>query len=141
MATPFPVPPPDPAIQRVLAAINHLPDLVNGDANLVRRGRYLTADIQLVLGPQTCFLSIFEGQITVVEAKPQIMRPAAFRIAAEIPAWLRFWRKMPEPGWHDILAMMKRGHLTVDGDLRVFMGHLQYIKDVIALPRKFLGGD
>jgi len=132
--------PTDPAMQEAVAAVVRLSELVNADLNLVRRGRYLTADIQLVLGAQTCFVSIIEGRIAGVETRPQIMRPASFRLAADLSAWLRFWHRMPEPGWHDILAMMKKGHLSVDGDLRIFMGHLQYIKDVVALPRRLLGG-
>lgn len=120
-------------------AVLKIPVLMADEPSLARRGRFLTADFQLVIGRQVCFISVVEGQVTVIETKPQIMRPAAFRIAAEVPAWLQFWKAMPEPGWHDILAMMKRNNLTVDGDLRVFMGHLQYIKDLIALPRRILG--
>ena len=125
--------------QPLVDAVLKIPVLMEAEPSLARRGRFLTADFQLVLGRQVCFFSVVEGRITHIETKPQIMRPAAFRIAAEVPAWLKFWQLMPEPGWHDILAMMKRNHLTVDGDLRVFMGHLQYIKDILALPRRVLG--
>jgi hypothetical protein len=120
-------------------AVLRLPSLMEDEPWLAHRGRYLTSDFQLVIGRQVCFISIVSGRIANIETQPQIMRPAAFRIAAEVPAWLNFWKPMPEPGWHDILAMMKRNHLTVDGDLRIFMGHLQYIKDLIALPRRVLG--
>jgi len=124
---------------RLVDAVLKIPSLMETEPSLARRGRFLTADFQLVLGRQVCFVAIFEGTISGIETRPQIMRPAAFRIAAEVPAWLNFWKAMPEPGWHDILAMMKRNNLTVDGDLRVFMGHLQYIKDLLALPRRILG--
>ena len=124
---------------RLVDAVLKIPSLMEAEPSLARRGRFLTADFQLVLGRQVCFVSIIEGTISRIETKPQIMRPAAFRIAAEVAAWLNFWKAMPEPGWHDILAMMKRNNLTVDGDLRVFMGHLQYIKDLLALPRRILG--
>jgi hypothetical protein len=129
----------DPQQTRLVDAVLKIPSLLEAEPWLVRRGRFLTADFQLVIGRQVCFMSVVEGKITVIETRPQIMRAAAFRIAAEVPAWLHFWKAMPEPGWHDILAMMKRNHLTVDGDLRVFMGNLQYIKDVVALPRRILG--
>jgi hypothetical protein len=129
----------DPQQVRLVDAVLKIPSLLEAEPWLVRRGRFLTADFQLVVGRQVCFVSVVEGRITIIETMPQIMRAAAFRIAAEVPAWLQFWKAMPEPGWHDILAMMKRSHLTVDGDLRVFMGNLQYIKDVVALPRRILG--
>jgi hypothetical protein len=120
-------------------AVLKLPALMETEPWLMNRGRFLTSDFQLVVGRQVCFISIVAGGIANIETRPQIMRPAAFRIAAEVPAWLNFWKPMPEPGWHDILAMMKGNHLTVDGDLRVFMGHLQYVKDLVALPRRILG--
>ena len=42
---------------------------------------------------------------------------------------------MPAPGWHDLLALTKREEATLEGDLHLFMTHLQYFKDVLALPR------
>ena len=42
----------------------------------------------------------------------------------------------PRPGWHDLLALTKRGEATLEGDLHPFMTHLQYFKDVLALPRQ-----
>ena len=120
-------------------AVLKIPVLMQAEPWLSKRGRFLTAQFQIVIGSQVCFVSVIEGVINCIETRPQIMRPSVFRIAADVPDWLIFWSAMPEPGWHDILAMMKRNHLTVDGDLRVFMRHLQYIKDLIALPRRILG--
>jgi hypothetical protein len=129
----------DPQQARLVDAVLKIPSLLEAEPWLVRRGRFLTADFLLVIGRQSCFVSVVEGKITVIETKPQIMRTAAFRIAADVPSWVQFWKAVPEPGWHDILAIMKRNYLTVDGDMRVFMGNLQYIKDVVALPRRILG--
>ena len=42
---------------------------------------------------------------------------------------------MPRPGWHDLLALTKREEAVLEGDLHPFMAHLQYFKDVLALPR------
>jgi hypothetical protein len=63
------------------------------------------------------------------------MRPWVFAFRASIEAWDRFWQPMPEAGWHDIFALMKRGEASVEGDLRPFMANLQYIKDLLAAPR------
>jgi hypothetical protein len=43
---------------------------------------------------------------------------------------------MPKPGWHDLFALTKRGEAVLEGDLHPFMAHLQYFKDVLALPRQ-----
>ena len=42
---------------------------------------------------------------------------------------------MPKAGFHDLLALTKRGEAVVEGELHPFMTHLQYFKDVLALPR------
>ena len=47
----------------------------------------------------------------------------------------RPWRPEPRPGWHDLLALTKRKQAVLEGDLHPFMAHLQYFKDVLALPR------
>jgi hypothetical protein len=46
---------------------------------------------------------------------------------------------MPKAGWHDLLALTKRGEATLEGDIRPFMANLQYFKDVLALPRTTAG--
>jgi hypothetical protein len=46
---------------------------------------------------------------------------------------------MPEPGWHDLLAIYKRGYAQIDGDLQPLMANLQYVKDVLAAPRQLSG--
>jgi hypothetical protein len=49
--------------------------------------------------------------------------------------WLRFLATVPEPGWHDIMALTKRGSARIEGNLQPFMANLQYIKDVLSAPR------
>jgi hypothetical protein len=43
---------------------------------------------------------------------------------------------MPEPGWHDLFALTKRGTASFEGDLRPLLQNLQYFKDLLALPRR-----
>ena len=50
-------------------------------------------------------------------------------------AWAEYWQPAPRPGWHDLLALTKRREAMLEGDLHPFMAHLQYFKDVLALPR------
>jgi hypothetical protein len=47
---------------------------------------------------------------------------------------------MPEPGWHDLFALVRRGCASVEGDLQPLMANLQYVKDLLALPRRIAGG-
>jgi hypothetical protein len=109
---------------------------VNSDESLVRRGRWMTADFIVRIGSTDCFVSIEKGRISAVETKPQIMRRSSFNIQAAPEDWDAFWVPFPKPGWHDIFAMVKSGRAKVSGDVHLLMCNLQYIKDVIAMPRK-----
>lgn len=113
----------------------HLIEIVNADHVLLRRGRYLTADIHVSLGPGAFILSIREGRVTNIEPATRLMRPWTFAVRADAADWLKHWEDPPAPGWHDLLAMSKRGLVTIEGDLKPFMANLQYIKDVLAAPR------
>ena len=63
------------------------------------------------------------------------MRSTAFSIRGTDEAWPQHWRQMPEPGWHDLFALTKRGAASMEGDLRPLLQNLQYFKDLLALPR------
>ena len=120
---------------RAVAAFQKLPELVADDRNLQRRGAYLTVDFMVEIGSVPFYLSIVGGRLAALERGPKLMRPWVFAVRASIEAWNRFWQPMPEAGWHDIFALMKRGEASVEGDLRPFMANLQYIKDLLAAPR------
>lgn len=129
----------DPAAadaQDLIGALQRLPALANGDGDLLRRGRYVNADILIGIGAARCYVTIKDGTVASVETSPQRMRSAAFVIAGPPTAWRNFWQPMPRPGWHDLFAMNKRGHVTIEGDLLPFMQNLQYFKDLLALPRR-----
>ena len=64
------------------------------------------------------------------------MRSWRFSYRASAAAWAEYWQARPRPGWHDLLALTKRGEAVLEGDLHPFMAHLQYFKDVLALPRQ-----
>jgi hypothetical protein len=113
-----------------------IPKAVNDDQALVRQGRYLTADFIVQIGSTNCFVSVRHGRIESVETKPQIMRRSAFTIHAEPKDWIAFWSPAPEPGWHDIFAMIKAGRASINGDIHLLMCNLQYVKDLIATPRR-----
>jgi hypothetical protein len=116
--------------------INHLPDLVNADAHLVRRGRFLSTTFMLGIGDQGFLIKIIEGRVASVTPGPFVTPNFSFALRAPRDEWEMFWRKIPEPGHNDIFALFKRGKLTIEGDLQPFMANLLYIKDVLAAPRK-----
>jgi hypothetical protein len=118
------------------ASILSLPGLVNGDADLVRRGRYLTATFLVEAGDAQFLVRVVEGRIGAVEAGPFLMRSWTFALRASDEAWRRFWEPVPAPGYHDLFAMKKAGVARIEGDLVPLMANLRYVKDVIASPRR-----
>ncbi|MEZ5817500.1 MAG: hypothetical protein R3D44_10490 [Hyphomicrobiaceae bacterium] len=123
------------ATERVIRTFEALPKLASEDPILTRRGRFLTCDIEVGVGAVPLSISIVEGRVVAVRRGPFLLKAHPFSISAEPDVWLRFHQPMPAPGDHDLLALTKTGRARVSGDLVPFMGNLQYIKDLLALPR------
>ena len=116
--------------------LERMPALVNGDPWLVERGRFVTLDILIELGRIPYYLAVERGRIAALERGPKPLHSWRFAFRAEEDAWRRHWEKMPPPHYHDLLAMAKRGALSIEGDLQPFMANLFYFKEVIAAPRR-----
>lgn len=125
----------------IIAAFIELPARLRADAALVARGERL--NVVCVLGskenPFHC--SFAAGQIVDLKPAPILMRSWSFSYRASAAAWTEFWKPVPRPGWHDLLALTKNGEAILEGDLLPFMTHLQFFKDVLALPRIKVGDE
>jgi hypothetical protein len=115
--------------------LERLPEWVNADAALVRRGRYLSATFLVEVGDTAWLVTVHEGRVARVERGPFLMREWQFAIRASAEAWRRYWEPVPAPGFHDLFALTKGGHARVEGDLRPLMANLRYVKDILTLPR------
>ncbi len=119
--------------------IERLPELVNGDTALLRRGRFLSTRFLVGVGETEYLVDVREGRIERVERGPFVMPSWRFALRGSAESWSNFWRKAPPPGHHDIFALSKRGLLKIEGDLHPLMANLLYLKTVLAAPRA-LGG-
>jgi hypothetical protein len=119
----------------IAAVLDRLAELVNADASLVRRGRYLSTTFLVEVGDTSWLVTVHEGRVARVERGPFLMREWAFAIRASAEAWRRYWEPVPAPGFHDLFALTKGGHARVEGDLQPLMANLRYVKDVLTLPR------
>jgi hypothetical protein len=115
--------------------IEKLPDLVNTDPAIVRWGRRMHDTFMVEVGEQQYLLKVAEGKVAV-EKGPFVQRTWRFAIRAKKEAWEKFWQKTPAPGWHDLFGLLRRGDVAFEGDQRVLMAYLQYVKLVLAAPRK-----
>jgi hypothetical protein len=124
-----------PDTTALIKSFSALPALLEAAPALVARGRLLDCDCRLGLIDQPSFVAIRAGRIVEFTAQPALMRSWRFSYRATPLAWTEYWKPMPKPGWHDLLALTKRGEALIEGDLHPFMTHLQYFKDLLALPR------
>src|SRR6202012_2187890 len=107
--------------------IERIPELVNADANLVRRGRFLSTTFLIEIGDKGYLVKIIEGRIVSVTPGPFVTPNYSFALRAPKDEWDMFWTKLPPPGHHDIFALFKRGKLKIKGDLHPLMSNLLYI--------------
>jgi hypothetical protein len=119
--------------------IERIFDLVNADAALVRRGRFLTTDFLVEVGDEPFHVSVKDGRITSVTRSPAPARPWRFAIRASAEAWREFWQPVPRAGYHDLFALTRFGRARIEGDLQPLMANLRYIKEVLETPRRLAG--
>ena len=117
-----------------------LPELVNQDTALVRRGRWLSNVFLVEAGTTQFLVHVDKGRLLNVEHGPFVMPSWSFAIRASESVWQRFWQPLPAPGDNDIFALRKTGEMSVEGNLQPFMANLIYIKQVLAMPRALMEG-
>lgn len=121
--------------ERIIELFEALPRLVAEDADLTRRGRFLTCDFEIGVGRAPLMVGVVAGHVRSVVRGPFLLRPWTFAIRAEPNTWAGFLAPVPAAGVHDVMALSKQGLARIEGDLHPFLSNLQYIKDVLAKPR------
>ena len=116
--------------------IDKIASLVNADAKLVHRGRFVDTTFMIAIDDADTLIRIQEGRITKVTAGPFITPDYSFALRASRSVWEKFWQPLPPLGFTDVFALVKQKLMRVEGDLHPFMANLLYFKDVIAAPRK-----
>ena len=77
--------------------------------------------------------SKYQTVFTVLkEEGPFVMPSYIFKLTASKNEWLKFLQSTPQPGSHDIIAMLRRKVLKFEGDLHPLMSHLLYFKLLLA---------
>ncbi|MET0971187.1 MAG: hypothetical protein ABWY18_18450 [Tardiphaga sp.] len=110
--------------------IEDLKNKVNADETLVKRGRFLSTTFLLEVGPTAWLVNIVEGRIASMVKGPFVMPSWTFALRASEEEWTKFWSP-PQPGSHDLMALIKRRALKTEGDLHPFMANLRYFKEAL----------
>lgn len=104
-------------------------------AGYVRERIAFDADILLGFGEARRLVRVRSGCVTAIEIPAKPLQSWDFSICGTEQAWVAYWQTVPAPGWHDILALGKRGEMRIEGRLQPLMANLQQVKDLLALPR------
>ncbi|WP_398466044.1 hypothetical protein [Tardiphaga sp.] len=111
--------------------IEDLKNKVNADEMLVKRGRFLSTTFLLEVGATAWLIGINEGRIVAITKGPFVMPSWSFALRASEDEWTKFWSAKPQPGSHDLMALIKRRTLKTEGNLHVFMANLRYFKEAL----------
>jgi hypothetical protein len=118
-----------------LGTIESLAAMANADQWLVHRGRFLDVTFLLQIGDTPYLVRIHRGRVESFDKGPFVQPRWTFALRGSNEVWETFWTPLPPPGFHDLIAMIKTGALTLQGDQYPFMANLRYFKDLLAIPR------
>lgn len=124
---------PDP--HRLSDRFARIAPAVNANAHLVHRGRTLTGVLLVEIGDMPHLLHLDAGRIAAMERRLALFQDRLLTIRGSARAWHALWQPLPEPGWHDLFALTQRGEMRIEGCMHSFFAHLQYLKDVLEMPR------
>ena len=99
---------------------------------LSEMARYLNTNFIISTIDTEYLVNIEKGSVTNVQEGPFVMPSYNFKLTAPRDEWLKFLQPIPQPGSHDIIAMLRRKALKFDGDLHPLMSHLLYFKLLLA---------
>lgn len=116
--------------------IDNIASLVNADARLVHRGRFVDTTFMIAIDDAYTLIRVQEGRVVKVTPGPFITPDYTFALRASRGVWEKFWQPLPPLGFTDIFALVKQNLMRVEGDLHPFMANLLYFKDVLAAPRR-----
>ena len=116
--------------------IDTIAPIVNADARLIERGRFVDTTFMIAIDEADTLIRIQEGRVTKITPGPFITPNYSFALRASRAVWDKFWQPLPPLGFTDIFALVKQKLMRVEGDIHPFMANLLYFKDVVAAPRQ-----
>ena len=116
--------------------IERLAEAANADALARRWGRAMTGTFMVEVGVEQWLVEVREGVVERVRKGPFTMPGWRFAIRAPREAWDKFWQPLPEPGWHDLFGLLRRGDARIEGDVRFAMAHMLFLKLMLSAPRR-----
>ena len=105
-------------------------------ASSFAKPRAVQVDMLVQFAEVPAIVRIRDGRVTEIVQRGVALQSWDFAVKGTAEGWSQFWLAIPPAGWHDLLALNKRGAFTIEGHLQPLMAHLQFIKDLLASPRE-----
>ena len=81
--------------------------LVNADARLVHRGRFVDTTFMIVVDDDRTLLRVQDGKVTKVTPGPFITPDYSFCLRASRDVWEKFWQPLPPRGFTEVFGLVK----------------------------------
>jgi hypothetical protein len=94
---------------------------MRSDKELGWAGKFFNSRILLASGERRFLLHFRDGELIAVVPDPPVVEPWQFALKAPEETWTRFLQDPPPPMFHDIWAATWMGHMTIEGDIKVFV--------------------
>src|SRR5262245_34524984 len=101
--------------------LDNLARLVNDDAGLVWRGRFVDTTFLIAIDETDTLVRIQDGRVTKVTRGPFITPDYSFALRASREVWEKFWQPLPPLGFTDVFALIKQKLMRVEGNIHPFM--------------------
>jgi hypothetical protein len=105
-------------------------------ASTFTKPRPVQVDMLVQFDDVPVIVRVRDGRVTEIVERAVALQSWDFAVKGTAEGWRQFWLATPPAGWHDLLALNKRGAFTIEGHLHPLMAHLQFIKDLLASPRE-----
>ncbi len=103
------------------ALLQRLQGAMPDDPELRVRGSFFSCDVLLSSGERRFLLRFRDGTLDRITPEPHPVEAWSFAIKAPDETWSAFLQDPPPPEFHDVWAAAWLGHMTIEGDTKVFM--------------------
>jgi hypothetical protein len=117
-----------------------LREAMASDRELAVVGRFFTCDLLLGSGDRRFLLRFREGGLFEIVPDPLPVVPWQVAIKAPEETWEKFLQNPPPPMFHDVWAAVWLGHMTLEGDTKVFMQNHLAVWRTLKLLRETVSG-
>ncbi len=123
----------------MLQTFRNLQQALDDKPHILHLGRLFSETVLIEVDGAEYYLLFEKGHLVSVTEGPSRKTPWRFALRTDADALARFWKDLPEPGFHDVFGLVKTGRGRIDGDILSLVKNLRFFKEVLALPRATQG--